>query len=523
MTQQKLHLICACALFIISPKLTIAQPPAADTSTTVNDSETPKGKEAKEAEAPEIKKETVENDSAPETENPAEHAGLAAPAAPAQENDNPPASSEAPEQPTTPVPPVTPPTPPKEIVSTVEEDPPVEERRSLLPEGEKETMGKHAVDSTDIQFVPGKGLEVTSADKRFRLQIRARVQFRWTAAGDGDGFQHQFRIRRARLVASGYTFSKNVKYKMELAVSPNDVGIKDNLGGGDGANPARSPLLDFYVQFKHLRDLNVRMGQYKVPSNRQRVISSGNLQLVDRSLLNSEFTLDRDVGLDIRSKDFLGLDMLKYYAGVFIARGRDSQGFDDFGLMYLARVEFLPLGIFKDDYSETDFDRGKPRLSIGAQYAHIDRATRDRGIRGSAPVDGGTTDMHTIFADAMFKWAGFSTQVEFAYRTGSRNPGDAVDEMGNLIPAAATRDGYALMLQAGYLIPRLPLEFAARYGIVRGTGAETALSDNNELVLGASWYPGRHPYKVQLDYSRLWGDSIGNGSNRIRLQIQVSL
>ena len=61
-----------------------------------------------------------------------------------------------------------------------------------------------------------------------------------------------------------------------------------------------------------------------------------------------------------------------------------------------------------------------------------------------------------------------------------------------------------------------------QYVFVRGLG-ETSLPDANELTVGASYYPGRHPYKVQLDYSRLWADALDQGDHRIRLQIQVSL
>lgn len=403
-------------------------------------------------------------------------------------------------------------------------DPEPETSNPLLPPGEEERMGAHDVEPTGIRFVPGKGLEVNSADGMFRLRTRVRIQFRWTAEGEDDSdWAHQFRLRRARVVFNGHAFSEDIGYKFEIAVSPNDVGIRDNYSDDPLARrPTRSPLLDFYVDFKHLRDLQVRIGQYKIPSNRQRVISSGNLQIVDRALLNSEFTLDRDVGFDLRSRDFLGLDMFRYYLGIYIARGRDSQGFDDFGMMYLARVEFLPLGLFSD-YSEVDFDRGDPRLSIGFGWAHIDRARGNRGIRGSAPADGGTTDTQHIFADFLFKAYGFSAMAEVAWRQGDRNPGDLVDEMGAPIPVEAPRDGAGFHIQAGYLLPRLPIEIAGRYGLIRGLGDGSSLGDSNELIGAISYYPGRHPYKVQIDYTRLWSEEITAGEHRIRLQLQVSL
>lgn len=443
-------------------------------------------------------------------------------AAPPAEPEPEPAAEPAPAPPVTPAPPAAEPEPAPQPAPAAVPEPEEDPSARLRPPGEDALMAPHPVDLERIRFVPGKGLEVNSEDGRFRLQTRVRVQFRWTAADDGD-WRQQFRIRRARVVFSGHTFSEDVRYKFELAVSPNDVGVRDNYSDDPLARrPRLSPLLDFYVDFTHLRDLQLRIGQYKVPSNRQRVISSGNLQLVDRALLNSEFTLDRDVGFDLRSRNFLGLDMLRYYLGMYIARGRDSQGFDDFGMMYLARLEFLPLGMFKD-YSEADFERGGPRLSLGAGWAYIDRARGDRGIRGGAPADGGTTDTQHVFADAVFMFRGLSVLTEFAWRKGHRNPGDAVDEAGDPIPVAAPRDGYGFHIQTGYLLPRLPVEVALRYGIIRGTGANTALGDRNELVAGFSYYAAQHPYKLQLDYARLWNDQIDEGEHRVRLQLQVSL
>ena len=250
--------------------------------------------------------------------------------------------------------------------ATAEEDA-EDDSDSLLPEGEAELMGNHGVDSADIRFVPGRGLQLTSADDMFRLELRTRGQVRYTmVGGDAANFGQELTLRRVRVVFSGYFFGEDNRFKMELAVSPRDEGITSNPGA---TGPRRTPLLDLYFEFRQLRDLTIRVGQYKLPSNRQRVISSGNLQLVDRALLNGEFTLDRDLALDFRSKNFLGLDLFKYYVGVGIGQGRDSAGFFDFGMNYFARFEILPFGMF-DDYSEVDFARStEPGLSIGVMYA----------------------------------------------------------------------------------------------------------------------------------------------------------
>lgn len=399
---------------------------------------------------------------------------------------------------------------------------PGDEEESLVPEGEEELMGAHSVGSDRIRFSPGNGLDVRSDDGAFRLQTRVRAQFLYTLSDDSGDLSQQLTARRVRLVFAGNFFGEDNRFKMELAVAPSDEGLRDNLSAG---GPRFTPILDIYFEFRQLRDLSVRIGQYKLPSNRQRVISSGNLQMVDRALMNGEFTLDRDLAIDARSADFLGLGLLRYYAGVSIGRGRDAVGFNGFGMNYFARVEVLPFGMF-DDYDEGDFERARtPRLSIGAMYAFQHRNRGLRQITSSLPADGGRTDYHLFIADAIFMYAGFSAMWEFAIRDGERRPGDAVDDMGMPIPATAARNGYGTMLQAGYLLPRSRFEVSGRYGAVRGMGGNTSLGDSSELGVGLSYYMAQHPFKIQMDFFRLWGGpgTLDDGANQFRIQLQGSI
>ncbi len=397
-----------------------------------------------------------------------------------------------------------------------------------FPDGEAHRTGTHSLDNDASGFKLGKGLVVSSQDGDFGLETRLRAQFLYTIASeqDDDGewgpATEGLQIRRARLQFKGHFWGKHNKFKTEFAVSPRDVGVKDSSSSG---TPSTSLLLDWYLDFDHVRDLSLRVGQYKVPFNRQRVISSGDLQLVDRSIVNSEFTVDRDIGLDIRSKDLFGLDLLKYYLGVYTGEGRNSNNQSDFGMMYLARVEILPMGGFKD-YAEVDFERlATPKMSIGLGYGYLDRAKRDRGIIGSAPADGGTTDFNLLNGDIMLKYAGLSVFSEAMWRKGTRDPGNAVDDMGVAIAEAPLLDGYGAMLQAGYLLPKSRFEIAARGGIVRPTGDDSALDEEDEVGGGVSYYFAQHPFKLQADYFHLSeGPDADNrsASHRVRIQLQAA-
>jgi hypothetical protein len=261
------------------------------------------------------------------------------------------------------------------VESTAQE----EETSSLVPAWEEERLATREVAAGGIRYRPGKGFELKTADGDFSLTTKLRAQVLYSTESSEEAGLVQvsegLQIRRARVAFSGNIFGKHNKYKMELAVSPRDEGV-----GASGV--MLTPLLDWNMTFDYLPAATLVVGQYKVPYSRQRVISSGSLQFVDRSIVQGEFNLDRDIGLDIRSSDPL-FDLFRYYAGVYIGEGRGAFELTQPGLMYLGRVEVLPFGEFAD-YVEADFERSlKPRLSVGVAYAYLDNAGATRASSAS--------------------------------------------------------------------------------------------------------------------------------------------
>jgi len=142
----------------------------------------------------------------------------------------------------------------------------------------------------------------------FTLQLRTRVQIRYDLErpnAEGQSTEQSMQIRRARL-------------PLQLGFSPRDQ--TSGLVAGEGSM-RRNPLRDARVEFDYLRDFTIWAGQMKVPFSRQRVLSSGNQNLVDRSLPNDEFQLDRDIGVQALSNDTGGMGWLAYNAGVFMGEG----------------------------------------------------------------------------------------------------------------------------------------------------------------------------------------------------------
>ncbi|NCG21160.1 MAG: hypothetical protein GWP91_19280 [Rhodobacterales bacterium] len=398
-----------------------------------------------------------------------------------------------------------------------------EERINPLAPNDEHNLGNHPADTDAAYFKPGTGLVIASEDGDFSIAPRLRIQFRDELHIGEEETTNTFGARRARLQFKGNVFGKNNKYKAEFAFSPKDLSFKDGT-------PGRTPLLSFYTEHTQSRDLSVRVGQYKLLYSRQRVISSGNQEFVDRTIAQGEFNLDRDIGFHFFSKDLGGLDKLKYYTGLTIAEGRDSWEAEVIGpdaspsWQYLGRVEVNPFGHFKD-YSEADLKRlNKFRLSLGAAYALTANGDKDRGYLGDSYTDDGTVTYNNVTVDTMAKWAGLTIFSEFFYRDGTRNDG--------MTPGAAgpddvvlTRNGMGGSAQVGYLLPGLPMGVGARYSSFGRGGLaanESSIVDEREAGGTVGYYIAGHPLKIQADYFHIWSDEAETASDRVRVQIQFA-
>lgn len=384
-------------------------------------------------------------------------------------------------------------------------------------------------------FKVGRGYTMATRDGRFSLQLRGRMQLRYDAEHYntvGDAARptaHSLQVRRMRLLLQGAVFSPYVKYHFQFGFSPRDM--QNDLPDENGSI-RRNPLRDARLEFDRLRDFTVWIGQFKVPFSRNRMMSSSYMNLVDRPIVNAEFNLDRDIGVQFMSRDVGGLGgRLAYYTGVFIGEGRNTFALTDLGLLYALRLEIRPFGKF-DDYYEGDSERGdKPRLSIAGAYAFQDRAHAARGVVGDAPLDKGTTDFHHVTTDLVFKYRGLSFASAFHLRKGfDRKNGGALDADGVAVPTAPARSGVGWFFHAGYAVPRVPLEVVARWAAVRNIyGDQSSMPGADEIGGGLNWFLVGHDLKLQLDYFRVADATTGptvrealrQGTDRVRLQVQL--
>ncbi|GGG07428.1 porin [Pontibacter amylolyticus] len=377
------------------------------------------------------------------------------------------------------------------------------------------TYNTQAQTVNDSKF--GKGLHFVAADSSFSLKFGTRFQLLYQggntpATGNWDD---RFLIRRARLKFDGFAFSPRLEYKIELGLSNSDIGSDVP----DLTNNADNIILDAVAKWHLTPNLQLWVGQTKLPGNRERVVSSQKLQFVDRSLLNSRFNLDRDAGLQLHHEHQLGQVVLREIGSISMGEGRDITVNNTGGYDYTARFEVLPFGAFKGggDYVGSDIEREQtPKLSLATSFDYNSNAGRDQGQLGDFLSD--TRSLRTWFVDAMFKYRGFSAMGEYANRKATDGPVVLRDELGDVAETFVT--GTALNLQAGYLLPS-NWELAARYTDFNPTTV-TGIRQQDQYTLGVSKYIVGHSLKVQSDIT-LIQEASREDRTQFRLQMELAL
>lgn len=369
-------------------------------------------------------------------------------------------------------------------------------------------------------FTFGKGLGIISPDSMYLLNIRFRMQnraaVRTESASDFSIDQVEARVRRLRLRLDGYIYNPRLTYLIQLSFTRADMDFDDT----GFPNVVR----DAMVQYAFNKRFSMGLGQTKLPGNRQRVTSSGDLQLADRSIVNSTFNVDRDFGLQLYYNNYLSE---RFY---YVLRGAISQGegrnitATDNGLGYTGRLEILPFGPFTQggDYFEGDILREKkPKLSIGGTVSHNEKTTRTGGQLGKTLYE--SRDMTTYMADLLFKYKGWALAIEWLHRT---SPDPITTNSSGDTRFIFT--GLGQNYQGSYCFPSR-YEIVGRYSRVSPFSKIQTLDDRTEqYTLGVNKYIKGHRVKLQTDLTYeqnkwLQGAKPDTDNWQLRFQIEVGI
>jgi hypothetical protein len=367
-----------------------------------------------------------------------------------------------------------------------------------------------AVIDERVVIDPGRGLTLRTLDGNYSATVRARAQIRDTYAHDTLD-TNELNVARLRFFFQGNALSPDLKYMVQLG-----------FGATDFETGNASPVLDAFIEYTRLRDLNLRAGQFYVPFDRARTIRESALQFVDRQLVVKELTLDRDVGMMASSGDLFGLGQRFSYA-VFIGGGdgKNRLGPQMAGALSAVRLAVKPFGAFDDDV-EGDIARElRPRLAIGLAGAYNVHSSRTQSTFGDTYTLG-TFDYAHAAADLVFKYGGFSLLTEAVLR---RSVNGDVHDSGTV--HEYSRSGWGYFVQAGVMVSRV-VEATARWDqLFAFQGTDPKLlglvsTQGRQLGGGVNVYLDGHILKLQADYFYIWGFAAAPGRHTVRLAVDAS-
>ena len=362
------------------------------------------------------------------------------------------------------------------------------------------------------------GLRIKSKDGNFATRIRWRTQSRVSntsspdLTGEKDGINPSagFRIKRARFKLDGHAYRPWLKYALEYGFE-------------------RNVLLSLQFDIQKSEKVGVRIGQYKALYSRERSDSSGAQQFVDRSIVNSPFTVDRQSGVTVLGRLFPGSSIdSQYAAGVFTGNGRGGALDRNQTPMFIGRWQW---NFLKREFGYGQSDVGRRSEPLGSfalaaatnQGAYTKFSSGGAGqLKGFSGADNPSQYKLTQWlAELAYQGHGLSIQSEYHRKQIDSQPTKTSGS------ESVLKGWYA---QAGYFFHEFfpsfpqPLEIAirmARVDPVKGI----AIPTERELTVGANWFYNGHNNKVTMDISRL-STTLPKGSEdtgwRTRVQWDIT-
>jgi len=366
----------------------------------------------------------------------------------------------------------------------------------------------------------GKGIGITSPDSLYQLNIRFRMQNRVTyMENEGEDGIYDGQIRRLRLRFDGYVGSPRFLYAIQLSFASGDVG---EFKEGENINIIRDAVV-FYRPNKHW---NISFGQTKLPGNRQRVNSSGGLQLTDRSINNARFTIDRDFGFQIHNlNEYKDQFSYNFKTAISTGEGRNITGNADAGVAVTAKVELLPFGAFAKDGTSFEGDivrEEKPKLMLSGAFQQNNHAKRSQGQLGNDLFEART--MKSVLLDAMLKYSGWAVMSSYMSRSTAANAVTVNPDDNSQSNFAYVGSGFDYQLS--YNFPS-NYEIIGRYSTQKvGKDIKTLAPNSKQYTVGLTKYIWEHAFKLQseltFDTLHYFDGSIKNNWY-VRFQVEIGI
>jgi hypothetical protein len=380
----------------------------------------------------------------------------------------------------------------------------------------KDSINNHVKIENLPYYSYGKGIGITSPDSIFQFNIRFRMQNRLTYLNTEDNESIDAQIRRLRLRFDGYVGNPKFLYVVQLSFAAGDVG---EIEEGKNINIIR----DAALTYKPNKNWSFIFGQTKLPGNRQRIVSSGALQLTDRSINNARFNIDRDFGFQAYYSN-QNFNKFSYNIKTAISNGegRNFTQNNDMNLAYTAKVELMPLGAFSRDGNNFEGDLArekKPKLYFAGVFSQNNFAKNSQGQLGTELFEGRT--LTSTFLESLLKYRGFSLAIAYMNRRSlcdpiTINPNDPSDFRYAFV-------GEGMDYQASYLFTS-NYEVILRYSHLKPQESISTFEPRRkELTLGVTKYLWEHSFKLQSELTYQRATLFSQNQNQWYFRIQVEM
>lgn len=331
---------------------------------------------------------------------------------------------------------------------------------------------------------------------RFKLVLEGQMQIRWVynyrergpqgsspfgSPDQQDQHRQGFENTRSRLTFSGHVFNPDWEYLLRLDAF--------RIGGAIG-------LLDAWVRYNFNDNWSLRFGQFKVPFNREELVSSQYQLAVERSLVNEAMTLGRSQGIELTYHDDQNRFSLATTDGgtfgPFLTQGlggpstNTSATAADSEYDATVRYEYLEAGTwnqFEDFTSPRDDQFGM----LWGIAIHAEQTESD----GIAPFGGGQESVRFLggTADLSLEWGGANAFVSGTYYY--------IDTPGAILQMVG------IVAQAGvYISPKTELFVRGEFmqaELTSTIGPGGQFNDLNLITAGFNYYLEGHDLKWTTD------------------------
>jgi phosphate-selective porin OprO and OprP len=373
-----------------------------------------------------------------------------------------------------------------------------------------------AQDSSAVSIQHGnKGFQFTTPDNRFQLQLQSRLQFRYAYPSDQDPRtfddikspnQQVFKVNRARLKIGGHAYQPYLKYYFEYEL-------------------AQSNLLDYKIMIEKWRGFCIKVGQWKTDFNRERVISSGQQQMEERSILTRAFTLDRQQGIAFYGN--IGKDNaanFSYWLSILTGAGRGATSNVNNELMYVGRLQW---NCFGHQMLMEGSDTKIHTKAIGS--IALAAATYQGPYTRFSQAGGGSLDYFPIGTPNQYHIQQYMVESALMFKGFSWQHESHLKRINDL-QLSKTTQLFGNYVQAGYFLNQAfrwfpkPLELALRHAMYT-PNRFTRQQWQQEYTIAANWFFHNHLNKLtaEITWFELEDKTIQQASGgRFRLQWDIS-